>query len=178
MQNDLVQDALEPLGTDGLRLERWLDAPAATVWRWFAEPELRAQWFAGGTAATPGGSLVLQFDHDRLSTDDVPYPAEGACHKGAASNEHVLRFEPPHVLSFTWGGGKEGIVTVELFAKGERTRLVLTHTGISGPPARRDFAGGWTSHLTVLQTKLAGGSVRDFWALHARSKAEVGALLG
>jgi hypothetical protein len=32
-----------------------------------------------------------------------------------------------------------------------------------------NFNGGWLSHLAVLQTKLAGGVVRDFWALHRKS---------
>ena len=61
----------------------------------------------------------------------------------------------------------------ELFEMGERTRLVLTHSGITGPGPMASFAGGWSSHLAVLQALLAGETVRDFWALHARSVAEV-----
>ena len=59
-----------------------------------------------------------------------------------------------------------------------KPRLVLTHSGITGPAPMASFAGGWNSHLGVLQTKLAGGEVRDFWALHARSTEEVKEALG
>ena len=38
--------------------------------------------------------------------------------------------------------------------------------------------GGWTSHLAVLQEKLAGRSVKDFWALHAKSREQVREALG
>ena len=63
-------------------------------------------------------------------------------------------------------------------SSGGRTRLVLIHSGITGPAPMASFAGGWNSHLAVLQTRLAGGVVRDCWALHARSQEEVKEALG
>ncbi|HLO19418.1 MAG TPA: hypothetical protein VK192_02880, partial [Sphingomicrobium sp.] len=59
-----------------------------------------------------------------------------------------------------------------------RTRLVLTHSGITSPSGFQDFGGGWMSHLAVLQEKVAGRSVKDFWALHARSREAVAKALG
>jgi uncharacterized protein YndB with AHSA1/START domain len=171
---------LRKLAPDTLRMERLLDAPVETVWRWLVEPELRAQWFAGGPIELrEGGALTLEFDHDQLSADDVPYPAEYASHKGAKGHERVVRVEAPHVLAFTFQEGKEGVATFELSdAGGGRTRLVLTHSGITGPAPMADFAGGWASHLAVLQEKLAGRDVRDFWALHKQLSSEVKEALG
>ena len=169
---------LERLADDTIRLERLLDAPVDTVWRYLAEGELRARWFAGGGDAQPGGALDLVWDHDRLSADDVPYPAEYAGHKGAVSHETVVRFEPRRVLAFTFGEGRNGVATFELHPDGDRTRLVLTHSGIQSPTGARDFGSGWTSHLTVLAETLAGRTVRDFWALHARSRESVAEALG
>lgn len=164
---------VQKIAPDAIRLERLLDAPPETVWRYLTDAELRSQWFMGGTDATPDGDLDLLVDHDRLSTDDVPYPENYACYKGSVSHEKVVRFEPPHVLAFTFGEGKNGIATFELFPENGKTRLVLTHSGIKSGTGAQDFGSGWNSHLTVLQEKLAGRGVRDFWALHARSREEV-----
>ncbi|HET9812496.1 MAG TPA: SRPBCC family protein [Sphingomicrobium sp.] len=171
--------SIERTAPDTIRMERMLDAPADTVWRYLVDGELRAQWFAGGSDARPDGDLDLLFDHDRLSADDVPCPEEYAKHKGHASHEKVVRFEPKRVLAFTFGEGKNGVATFELFPQGDdRTRLVLTHSGITSPTGDLDFGSGWSSHLAVLQAKLAGGSVRNFWALHEQSRAAVREALG
>jgi len=162
---------------DTLRVERLLDAPVATVWRWLAEPELRRLWFAAGTAPQAGSEIMLVFDHDNLSDERVSYPPEYAQWKGAVSRERVTRMEPPRLLAFTWDEGREGTVTIELLPEGECTRLVLTHSGISGPPALANFGGGWLSHLAVLEARLAGRIVRDFWALHRDAQADVAATL-
>lgn len=170
LQNDF---AIERVSADTIRMERMLDAPVDTVWRYLAEADLRAQWFAGGSDAREGSELDLLFDHDRLSADDVPYPEKYAKYKGAVSHEKVVQFEPKRVLAFTFGEGKEGVATFELFPDGSRTRLVLTHSGIQSGTGGLDFGSGWNSHLAVLQARLAGNPVRDFWALHERSREAV-----
>lgn len=170
---------LERLAPDTLRMERLLDAPRDAVWRWLVEPELRKQWFAGG-ALQPriGGEIELVFDHDNLSADDVPYPPHYAEFRCATARETIAEYDPPRVIAFTWDGGTEGVARFELFEDGARTRLVLTHSGITGPAPMANFGGGWHSHLAVLQAKLAGSVVRNFWALHAQSEAAVKAALG
>ncbi len=170
---------LERIAPDSIRLERTLDAPVTTVWRYLTEAELRSRWFMGGTDATAGGTFDLLVDHDRLSDDaNVPYPESYAEFKGKTWTEQVVRFEPPRLLETTFQGGRNGTVTYELTAEGERTKLVLTHRGIVSATGAQDFGSGWTSHLTVLEERLAGRGVRDFWALHARSRESVAKALG
>jgi uncharacterized protein YndB with AHSA1/START domain len=163
---------------DAIRLERLLEAPVETVWRYLTEAELRRQWFMGGTDARADGEFELIVDHDNLPEDEVPYPESYAASKGVRFSEKVLRFEPPRLLETTFAGGKNGIVTYELHPEGDRTRLVLTHSGIVSPVGAQDFGSGWTSHLTVLQERLAGRGVKDFWALHAQSREAVRKALG
>jgi uncharacterized protein YndB with AHSA1/START domain len=173
-----ISAPIERIAPDTIRLERTLDAPVETVWRYLTEAELRSRWFMGGTDATPGGEFDLLVDHDRLSDEVVPYPESYASFKGSVWTEKVTRFEPPRLLETTFQGGKNGNVTYELFPEGERTRLVLTHSGIISGTGAHDFGSGWNSHLTVFQERLAGHSVRDFWALHAQSKEAVAKALG
>jgi uncharacterized protein YndB with AHSA1/START domain len=91
----------ERIAPDTLRMERVLDAPIHTVWRWLVEPELRKLWFAGGTTPQAGSELELVFDHDNLSANPVPYPPQYAQWQGATSRERVVRLEPPRLLAFT-----------------------------------------------------------------------------
>jgi uncharacterized protein YndB with AHSA1/START domain len=164
---------IQRVGSDAIRLERVLDAPVETVWRYLTEAELRSRWFMGGTDVTGVGEFELLVDHDNLSTDKVPYPESYECFKGATWTEKVTRFDPPRLLETTFQGGKNGTVIYELFPMGDRTRLVLTHSGIVSPVGAQDFGSGWTSHLAVLEEKLAGRSVKNFWALHAKSRDAV-----
>ena len=169
---------IQRIGDDAIRLERVLDAPVETVWRYLTEAELRRQWFMGGTDARPDGEFELLNDHDNLSDDDVPCPENYAEFKGKTWNEKVLRFDPPRLLETTFQGGKNGIVTYELHREDGRTRLVLTHRGIVSPAGAQDFGSGWNSHMAVLQERLAGRGVPNFWALHMRSRDAVREALG
>ena len=163
------------LSTTELRFERLLDAPVATVWRWIVDPELRARWFMGGlTDLRPEGTLGLTIDHDRLSDGPVPTPARYREYAGRSWFERIVRVEPEQLLAFEWDGGAEGLVTITLAAEGDRTRLKLVHAGITGRDGAINFAGGWGAHLAVLERRLKGEAVRNFWELHAlaESKAE------
>jgi uncharacterized protein YndB with AHSA1/START domain len=173
-----ISAPIERVAPDTIRLERMLDAPPEKVWRYLTEAGLRQQWFMGGTDARPDSEFELLNDHDNLSQDDVPYPEDYAPYKGRSWHEKVIRFEPPRVLETTFQGGKNGIVTYELHREGAGTRLVVTHSGITSPTGFEDFGGGWNSHMIVLQERLAGRSVRNFWELHMRSREAVKEALG
>ena len=113
-----IRAPIERSAPDAIRLERILDAPVEKVWRYLTEADLRQQWFMGGTDAKPDSEFELLVDHDKLSSDDVPYPESHECFKGAVWTEKVLRFEPPRLLETTFQGGKNGIVTYELSPEG------------------------------------------------------------
>ena len=164
---------IERLAPDSIRLERTLDAPVDKVWRYLTEAELRREWFMGGSDARAEGEFELINDHDNLSSEPAPYPESYAQYKGSTWSERVIRFDPPRVLETTFQSGKNGTVKYELFPDGDQTRLVLTHSGITSGTGAQDFGSGWNSHMTLLQEKLAGRSVRNFWTLHAQSRDAV-----
>ncbi|MEH6718796.1 MAG: SRPBCC family protein [Aurantimonas endophytica] len=154
-----------------LVFERRLDAPLERVWQFIVDPDLRARWFMAGPGdLRPGGTLGLTMDHDRLSDGEVPTPERYRAYVGHAWSERILAFEPPHRIVFTWEDGAAGEVEIRLTAEGAATRLVLTHTGLRGPDDTINFGGGWHAHLAVLERRVAGKGVADFWALHAAAE--------
>lgn len=174
----MAEHATDSYGGERLRFERVLDAPIDTVWRWLIEPELRARWFMGGpTDARVGGSIGLTMDHGNLSDDQVPTPDRYRPLIGRSWSERITAIDPPRLLAFEWDGGAAGVVTFELSPEGERTRLVLTHGGLRGRADAVDFGGGWHAHLAVLERRLRGDPVADFWALHGDAEARAAAAL-
>lgn len=162
-----------------LCFERLLDAPVAEVWQWIVDPELRARWFMGGpTDLRPGGKLGLTMNHDDLSDDDVPTPEKYRKVMGHSWSETISRVEPERLLAFGWDDGENGEVTITLEPDGERTRLTLHHRGIKERSGALNFAGGWASHLAVLERRIRGERVPSFWALHAEAEAAAARALG
>lgn len=163
-----------------LRFDRTLDAPIDTVWRYLIEPDLRARWFMGGeTEPRVGGKFGLTFDHDALSDGNAPMPEQYAENIGKSWFETIERIEAPHLLAFSWDNGAAGTVTIELTPVDDaQTRLVLTHSGLRGPEDAIDFAGGWGAHLDVLERRVAGKRVENYWAFQAEAEAFAKAVLG
>jgi uncharacterized protein YndB with AHSA1/START domain len=162
-----------------LRFERILPAPVETVWKYLTESELRQRWFmAGSIDGRVGGEIEFVFDHDQLSDDDVPMPERFAGNVGRRWSEKVVRYEPPYAIAYTFGSDADSIATFELKDAGDgKTLLTLVHSGIKNRDQAANFGGGWASHLAVLEARLEGRGVPDFWALHRESEDRAKAAL-
>ena len=168
----------DTLAADTLVFQRELEAPRETVWQYLIDPELRARWFMGGpTEPRIGGRLGMTMAHDNLSDESVPFPERYAPHQGKAWHETITAIDPPRLLAFTWDEGRNGQVTIALEEMGERTRLTLTHSGIPNRDGAISFGGGWGAHLDVLEKRLRGAHIANFWALHAAAEERAKAAL-
>lgn len=136
-----------------LRLQRTFDAPAEAVFDAWTNPEvLRRWWLVDPGWRTPLAEVDLRVGGAyRLSMED---PDAGTVHAVRGEYREVRR---PERLVYSWGweqdGGEVGhvsTVTVEFVQEGERTTVVLEHSGLESPESRDRHRHGWEACLQML----------------------------
>ncbi len=160
-------------GPAEVRLVRTLPGPIERIWEYLTDPEKRARWFAGGAMEPKtGGKSDLYFKHKNLSPHETPPEQHKQSHEnGVTVPSTILRWEPPHVLSFTFDDSSD--VTFELTPQGKDVVLVLTHRARGDDiPYLTGYASGWHTHFALLIAILEGTPPPLFWATHARLKLE------
>ena len=157
-----------------IRFERLLPAPIERVWDYLTDPELRRTWFAGGeTERKPGGRMTLLFRNSELAPGEET-PEQYRKYEGMEMEGRIIRFEPPRLLVHSWReeNDSDSEVTFELSEQGDKTRLVLTHRNLPNRAELVGVAGGWHTHLALLEDILADRQPRPFWSNHSRNAAE------
>lgn len=157
-----------------LEIVRTLPGPIGRVWDYLTIGELRAKWFAGGeTEGRPGGRLLFEFDHRRISQS--PPPEKYKDHGGAITAEaRIEEYDPPHRLVFTWpeaDSAPDSRVIITLSEQGDKVRLHLRHERLEIAATRPGIAAGWHAHLDLLKDLLEGRHARDFWPHHTALEA-------
>jgi len=135
--------------SEPLVIERTFNAPVAFVWRAITMPEDMSRWYFDMINFKPEVGCEFRFVVEH----------ESNVHDHRCKITEVI---PQKKIAYTWryhGHGGDSLVTFELFAEGEKTKLKLTHTGLetfpkSLPFARKNFEQGWTS--------LIGSELKDF----------------
>jgi uncharacterized protein YndB with AHSA1/START domain len=131
----------------------FINAAPEAVWRHLEDPDLLAGW------------LMRNNFQARPGTDfEFWKPASGEW-DGTISS-HLVEFDPPRRLSFTWNAntiGTDTLVTIELDAHGEGTQLRLLHTNWEqafGDKAHHyeSHSAGWDDHLWVLGKQVEADS--------------------
>ena len=130
-----------------IRIERVLKAGLEDVYAAWTRAELLAQWYC------PNPALELKVDADvRVGGTYVvemgPYVVRGS----------YLEVDPPHRLAFTWKWDEDddepSTVRVELSKADEGTRMLLLHTGFTGPDDAANHLQGWEPELDRLEQLL------------------------
>jgi uncharacterized protein YndB with AHSA1/START domain len=134
-------------------MERTFTAPVARVWKALTDVGEMKEWY---------------FDLKEFKAE-VGFEFEFTVEHEGMTYHHLCKITeviPQRKLAYTWRyKGHEGnsLVTFELSADGDKTRLKLTHEGLETFPktpsfARKNFVEGWT--------QIIGSSLKDFVEKH------------
>jgi uncharacterized protein YndB with AHSA1/START domain len=125
---------------DAVIVERTLNAPVARVWKALTDVDQMREWY---------------FDLKEFKPE-VGFEFEFVVEHEGNSYHHLCRVTdviPEKKIAYTWrykGEPGDSLVTFELFADGDKTRVKVTHTGIETFPktpayARKNFEAGWSA---------------------------------
>lgn len=158
-----------------IQFQRLLPGPIERVWEYLTDPEKRGRWLATGPMELkPGGKVQLTFKHGDLTphAEVTPQKYEGAC--AQPMHGRILRCEPPHLLSYTWGedSGGESEVVFQLTPQGREVLLHLTHRKLGDRSLALSVAAGWHVHVEILIAKLEARTPPPFWSTHAELEAD------
>ena len=120
--------------------ERTFNAPVGRVWKALTDVEEMRQWYFN----------LKQFKAEVGFEFEFVVEHEGTTYHHLCKVTEVI---PQKKIAYTWrykGHEGDSLVTFELFADGNETRLKLTHQGLETFPktaafARRNFEAGWTA---------------------------------
>ena len=120
-------------------IERTFDAPVTKVWNALTDVDQMRQWYFDLKEFKPEVGFEFEFvvEHEGMTYHHL-------C--------RVTEVVPQKKIAYTWrykDAPGNSLVTIDLFAEGDKTRLKLTHTGIETFPktpayARKNFEAGWT----------------------------------
>ncbi len=143
-----------------LQVRRTFAASREKVFAAWAEREQLEKWMCRDVPA----HTVIHHQQDIRTGGrylmEIRDPAKGETYWGQGTYREVT---PPEKLVFTWAwskdrpdgptlhpGSHETLVTVEFFARGNSTEVVLTHTGLGTAALRDDHNRGWNGCFDVL----------------------------
>lgn len=128
------------MNTDPVVIEKELNASAEEVWAALTEYDQMKQWYFD----LPGFKAEKGYEFEFLAGDDQK-KFKHLCKVTAAV--------PQKKLAYTWryeGYPGDSEVSFDLTPSGDKTKLIITHTGIETiAPGNKDFdkenfRGGWT----------------------------------
>ncbi len=143
-----------------LTVQRLLPGPIERVWAYLTESDLRRKWLAAGDMKLEEGApFEFVWRNDEL-TDPPGNRPDGFDTEHRLQSE-ITEVDPPHKLSFTWGG--TGGVTFDLEPQGDEVLLTVTHHRVTDPKTLFGVSTGWHVHLDMLAARLTGAETEPFW---------------
>ena len=142
---------------DVITAELQIAAPPERIFEALTDPVLLQQWFRNPECPVKFWEFDARLDGAyRYKTEPGNEAVNGTqefkCHG------HIIKFDPPRVLAYTWYANWHDDSTVrtvvrwELTAGENGTLVKVTHSGLANLPiAREDYSGGWPGMVEQLK---------------------------
>lgn len=163
-----MDDFARAVDGHAIRFERLLPGSLDLLWSYLEDSDTRGSWLARGTLPLNiGDTFEFHFHHAKLSPDTAPTPERfKPFDSGHAVQYRLIAREALRLLHYGWiANGCEALF--RLSAAGERSKLVLIHSGLADRDETIAYAAGWHTHLAVLRDVLNGQSPPAFWPAYA-----------
>ncbi|MDH4049555.1 MAG: SRPBCC family protein [Gammaproteobacteria bacterium] len=174
-EESMADEYGKAIARDTVRLERLLPGPIERVWRYLTESDARGKWLATGNMELKvGGTVEHIFNNNALTGHDDPPPPKYEKHACSSTmTGRVTHCDPPNLLAYTWGeeSGEDSHVRFELDRRGDKVRLVVTHSRLVSRDMMLSVAAGWHAHIGILIDRLNGRAPESFWPMHTRLEA-------
>ena len=156
-----------PQSQSGLTLQvrRTFQAPREKVFAAWAEPAQLERWMCGDVPSHKVTHHVQEIRTGGRWKMEIYNPDKNETYWGQGVYREV---KPIDKIVFTWSwtkdtpgganvhpGSEETVVTVEFFARGNKTEIVLTHAAFATEAQRKDHHGGWNGCFDALEKLLA-----------------------
>lgn len=137
-----------------ITVERTFNASPERIWNALTDKDQMKQWYFTLSDFKPEVGFEFSF------------PGQGRKGENYIHRCKITEVIPLKKLAYTWTyENYEGhsLLSFELFAEGDKTRLKLVHTGLGSFPkdnadfARESFAGGWDSLINQSLKKFLEG---------------------
>jgi uncharacterized protein YndB with AHSA1/START domain len=147
-----------------LQVRRTFKAPREKVFAAWAEPDQLKKWMCGDVPSHVITQHVQEIRTGGRWKTEIHDPAKNEVYWGRGIYREV---KPPEKIVFTWHwalgtpdganmhpGSEETVVTVEFFARGNSTEVVLTHAVFSSEVLREEHNRGWKGCFDALEKLL------------------------
>jgi uncharacterized protein YndB with AHSA1/START domain len=144
--------------SDEIRITRVFDAPQQLVWNAWTSPAMLVHWFGCAAFSTVAADTDLREGGNWrvvLRTPDGEYIPSYGTYTAVRPIDHLafthqwekapVEVNPAH---------HHTLVTVDLIAEGERTRMHFRQTGLVSEASRDSHIGGWCDSMDALADAL------------------------
>ena len=154
-----------------LKIERVLPGPIERIWSYLVDSEMRRKWLASG-AMEPKVGAPFELTWRNGELNDPPSRRPEGFGEEHRMKSHIVAFDAPRKLVFTWGEGERGEVSFELKEQGSDVLLTVIHRRLPDRMSMLNVSAGWHMHLDVLVARASGKEPAPFWDGWSRLKKE------
>lgn len=145
--------------SDGFEITRVFDAPRAEVFTWWSQAEKLAQW--SGCKETTRCEVAMDFRPGGSFTQKMQIAVNGGSCEFAFTGHYEEIVVPERIRYRADLGGGTIRILAEFFDLGDRTKMVLTHSGFADPNACKFVTQGTTESLDKLAAMVSSvGTLR------------------